>query len=573
MNDYVEKITLDLNCQATPVVISAGQFDVGRKILITLTADGEAYDATGATAVCKGRSGDNHFAVEAVISNNTVTVTTDKAMLSSAGRTIAKIVLTDGTRTYSTQPFVINTHSDYDGNITASDYYPILMDIINRVIALTESGAVLTDTALNADSINPVQNKVLTPIINGKADKATTLAGYGITDTYTKEVIDNSLGKKLIAMPFDDVPKQSSPCYITSGAVYAALLVKANASDVYSKIAANQTFVTRNKGSVITALIADGAVTAEKLANGSVTAEKLETACVGFDELATNSVSTGHICDGAVTVEKLGEDATTAINSKADKATTLAGYGITDAYTKEIIDNKLSKKLVAMPFDSEPKIKSPCYITSGAVYAALIAKANASDVYSKDVANKTFIMNNSGVITTALIADGAVTAEKLGEDVTAAINDKAGQSKVSQIDSRLQSVELYIKNKVNNSTFSAAIAQKYDSSNVETGSGNLTPAQEAYEGCEGSFSYSKVGSTVMVSLKINALLTGKNYVQLAGLPYRAITASKLSSMAAYTTNNKLVNLRIDGAWLYVFYPVGTFADGEKINATITYITN
>ena len=216
MNEYVAKITLDLNCQATPVVISAGRYDIGRKILITLTADGEAYDATGATAVCKGKSGSNYFAVNATVAKNIVTVTTDKAMLSSAGRTVAKIVLTDGTRTYSTQPFVINTHSDYDGDITASDYYPELLNILSRVLALTESGAVLTDTALDAKSVNPVQNKVLTAIINNlvpneegfintfnladgavtldklaadlakiinnKANKATTLDGYGITD-------------------------------------------------------------------------------------------------------------------------------------------------------------------------------------------------------------------------------------------------------------------------------------------------------------------------------------------------------------------------------------------------------
>ena len=31
-----------------------------------------------------------------------------------------------------------------------------------------------------------------------------------------------------------------------------------------------------------------------------------------------------------------------AINAKADKATTIAGYGITDAYTKTEIDNKVS---------------------------------------------------------------------------------------------------------------------------------------------------------------------------------------------------------------------------------------
>lgn len=166
MNDFVANISLDLNCQVTPVVISAGQYDIGRQIKINLTADGETYDATGATAVCKGKSNNNYFAVNATVSKNIVTVTTDKAMLSSAGRTVAKIVLTDGTRTYSTQPFVINTHSDYDGDITASDYYPELLDILSRVLALTESGAVLTDTDLSATSVNPLQNKVLTPIIN-----------------------------------------------------------------------------------------------------------------------------------------------------------------------------------------------------------------------------------------------------------------------------------------------------------------------------------------------------------------------------------------------------------------------
>lgn len=231
MNEYVAKITLDLNCQATPVVISAGQFDIGRKIQITLTADGEAYDATGATAVCKGKNNNNYFAVNAAVSKNIVTVTTDKAMLSSAGRTIAKIVLTDGTHTYSTQPFVINTHSDYDGDITTSDYYPELLDILSRVIALTESGAVLTDTALDAKSVNPVQNKVLTAIINNKANKATTLAGYGITDAYTKERTDQKLAQKLNSMPFDSEPKHNSPCYLTSGTVYKALLSKADKTE------------------------------------------------------------------------------------------------------------------------------------------------------------------------------------------------------------------------------------------------------------------------------------------------------------------------------------------------------
>ena len=171
--------------------------------------------------------------------------------------------------------------------------------------------------------------------------------------------------------------------------------------------------------------------------------------------------------------------------AKADKATTLDGYGITDAYTKTTVKTLLAGKLDAMSFDSEPKQNSPCYLTSGTVYSAL--------------------------------------------------------------------------------------TKKFDSSNIETGKGNLAPAQAIYDGYEGSFNYSKIGKTVTVALNITTLVAGKNYVQFAGLPFKAMTASKLSSIAVYTTANKLVNLRFDGTWLYVSSPGTTFADGEKINAIITYI--
>lgn len=171
--------------------------------------------------------------------------------------------------------------------------------------------------------------------------------------------------------------------------------------------------------------------------------------------------------------------------AKADKATTLASYGITDAYTKTTVKTLLAGKLDAMSFDSEPTLNSPCYLTSGTVYSAL--------------------------------------------------------------------------------------TKKFDSSNIETGKGNLAPAQAIYDGYEGSFNYSKIGKTVTVALNITTLIAGKNYVQFAGLPFKAMTASKLSSIAVYTTNNKLVNLRFDGTWLYVSSPGTTFADGEKINAIITYI--
>jgi hypothetical protein len=214
--------------------------------------------------------------------------------------------------------------------------------------------------------------------------------------------------------------------------------------------------------------------------------------------------------------------------AKADRATTLDGYGITDTYTQSQIKTKLEQKLKKMPFDSEPTLNSPCYLTSGAVYNALLNKANSSDV-------KTSVKSLSNAI-------------KSKADINAvnALNEYVEQN-------------------------AAAINGKYDSSNVEVGKGELTPAQAIYDGCEGSFNYSKIGKTVTVALNITTLVAGKNYVQFAGLPFMAMTASRLSSIVAYTTTNKLVNIRLDGSWLYISSPGTTFAEDEKINVIVTYI--
>lgn len=214
--------------------------------------------------------------------------------------------------------------------------------------------------------------------------------------------------------------------------------------------------------------------------------------------------------------------------AKADRATTLDGYGITDTYTQSQIKTKLEQKLNKMPFDSEPTLNSPCYLTSGAVYNALLNKANSSDV-------KTSVKSLSNAI-------------KSKADINAvnALNEYVEQN-------------------------AAAINGKYDSSNVEVGKGELTPAQAIYDGCEGSFNYSKIGKTVTVALNITTLVAGKNYVQFAGLPFMAMTASRLSSIVAYTTANKLVNIRLDGSWLYISSPGTTFAEDEKINVIVTYI--
>ena len=234
-------------------------------------------------------------------------------------------------------------------------------------------------------------------------------------------------------------------------------------------------------GVITTDHMRDGSVKASKIANDAITTDKIIAKAITASKLSLELLTL--INSVANKADKADVD--TALATKADKATTLDGYGITDAYTKTTLKSLLAGKLDAMSFDNEPMFNSPCYLTSGTVYSAL--------------------------------------------------------------------------------------TKKFDNSNIETGKGNLAPAQAIYDGYEGSFNYSKIGKIVTVALNITTLIAGKNYVQFSGLPYTALTASRLSSIVAYTTANKLVNLRLDGSWLYINSPDTTFADGEKINAIITYI--
>ena len=253
-------------------------------------------------------------------------------------------------------------------------------------------------------AIEKTKDEVLT-----KADKANTLAGYGITDAYDKTYINRALKFKLDAKPFDTEPVKNSPNYITSGTVY-------------------------------------------------------------------------------ISVNALNQ----SIAKKADKATTLAGYGITDAYDKTYLNKALNNKLIKMPFDTVPAADSPNYVTSGTVY-----------------------------------------------------------------------------NSVN--TLNQSIAAKYDSSNFESGSGSLTPGQAIYDGNEGSFNYVKNSKVVTVSVNITKLVADKSYIQMAGLPFLAKNESRFSSIAVYSTTNKLRNIRLDGSWLYISSLTDKFTEDEKINFTITYI--
>ena len=372
-----------------------------------------------------------------------------------------------------------------------------------------------------------------------KADRATTLDGYGITDAYTQSQIKVKLDQKLKKMPFDSEPKQESPCYLTSGAVYNALLAKADKSttlagygitDAYTKNAVDGLLV--NKANLI----------------NSSNIFDFDAWAKGLQGL-TNPVYKG-------TLEKVD------YNEKSFALTATESMAYTNGWT--------SSAPQSMRIAVKPKTKY--------LFSWLPSSTNCGAyVFLNGVNSDTTrfsLRRGFGSFTTA-------------EDTTYILirfdYNGTGFFKVSEI-MITEKESIYLPNKVAEGvpevanevltfekTTQTSLDGKYDSSNVEVGKGELTPAQATYDGCEGSFNYSKIGKTVTVALNITTLVAGKNYVQFAGLPFTAMTASKLSSIVAYTTANKLVNIRLHGSWLYISSPGTTFAEGEKINVIVTYI--
>ena len=224
-----------------------------------------------------------------------------------------------------------------------------------------------------------------------KADKATTLAGYGITDAYTKEEVD---GKLSGALHFKGTVTYLSELPTTGqaqGDVYQVTYAVNEADYVAgTTVVSNSEFVWNGTeweelGSIIDLSayatkenVAAGLATKSDLghthesteitdfANAVATVMADATAKLdGIEEGAqVNVIETVKVNGTALTVEgkavnvevptgalaskdKVAEtdlESTLAekLNNKADKATTLAGYGITDAYTKEEADAKVA---------------------------------------------------------------------------------------------------------------------------------------------------------------------------------------------------------------------------------------
>ena len=133
----------------------------------------------------------------------------------------------------------------------------------------------------------------------------TTLQGYGITDTYTSEQVDAELDKK-----------------VDNTITINGQALTGNISLTYGDVGAADESAQEN---IIESIKVNG------------------TALSITDKTVNIPVPTGALADKDAVAETDLENALAVkINNKADKTTTLAGYGITDAYTKDEVDGFLS---------------------------------------------------------------------------------------------------------------------------------------------------------------------------------------------------------------------------------------
>ena len=247
------------------------------------------------------------------------------------------------------------------------------------------NGAAITSNSFNgvtlekgADSHYKVGGVDVTKMqtdVAGKADAATTLTGYGITDAYTKTETDTAVGKK---------------------ADKATTLTGYGIADAYTKTETDTAIGKKaDKATTLTGYgIAD-----------AYTKTETDTAIGKKADKATTLTGYG-IADAYTKTET-----DTATGKKADKATTLTGYGITDAYTKTAADAKITAATADMA--TKTQVTADIGTAKTALESAYQAADTALGSRSAALETKTAKFNTAGDNLTGM-ANITSTAATLG---------------------------------------------------------------------------------------------------------------------------------------------------------------
>ena len=196
-------MTLEINSCKNYEILEVRQGDKGSRIIdFAFTVNGETVNLASTMSAKVNATVDDVIVADSVAAvvdteNNVVTVTLTDTMLALSGICKMDIVLMEG-----------------DEIITA------------ETVCLRVGKSVINDDSKafpGASSIAEITKEVE----NARGGRNSLGARLDKTD--------KSIARKLDSMPFDSEPKNNSPCYLTSGAVYNALLVKADKTALATK--------------------------------------------------------------------------------------------------------------------------------------------------------------------------------------------------------------------------------------------------------------------------------------------------------------------------------------------------
>ena len=134
------------------------------------------------------------------------------ALTANRGTSAGEIVVQSDEGTLSFGGINIVTYSSVaNQEIEKSNFFTALVEALAKVAVFTPEGTVAMDTELSDISVNPLTNKAITQALEkieiAKANKSTTLEGYGINNAYTKVEMTNLLNNKLDESSLLDITK------------------------------------------------------------------------------------------------------------------------------------------------------------------------------------------------------------------------------------------------------------------------------------------------------------------------------------------------------------------------------
>ena len=324
MNDYIAEITLDLNCERSCKTVMLTQFDKGKKIHLTVTANGSPYSVSGCSVVMKGVNSDgSRVAVNCEVEQDgTATAVTDDITFAVKGFAAARFVISDSERTYNTQRFLIYIDDALDTDVTSDPSYSILNRLIRQVQLIDEHGGIIVDDELSGTSTHPVQNRVVNAALGEKASAATAFT----FDSATTNVTYNENNPKIIYL--SAMVDNEKGIVLTSADNYCQYF-----------FGSSKSIKTRNKNGAST--YTDWELTAEKAGNkkNSITAsnktstEYYPSLKAVVDYLAANYENTAN---KLASDEGIDEDSTDAQYPTA-KAVFDFGVQIVDGVNEDIV--------------------------------------------------------------------------------------------------------------------------------------------------------------------------------------------------------------------------------------------